>query len=56
LSAPTIAGQRKKHRYRPETVALREIRKCQKSTALLIRKLPFARLVREIGQDCKTDL
>jgi histone H3 len=37
-------------------VALREIRKYQKSTALLIRKLPFARLVREIGQELKTDL
>ncbi|KAF5832580.1 histone H3 variant [Dunaliella salina] len=39
----------KPHRYRPGTVALREIRKYQKSTDLLIRKLPFARLVREIS-------
>uniref|UniRef100_A0A6V7QSC7 Core Histone H2A/H2B/H3 domain-containing protein n=1 Tax=Ananas comosus var. bracteatus TaxID=296719 RepID=A0A6V7QSC7_ANACO len=38
------------------TVALREIRKYQKSTELLIRKLPFQRLVREIAQDFKTDL
>jgi alpha-beta hydrolase superfamily lysophospholipase len=37
-------------------VALREIRKYQKSTELLIRKLPFQRLVREIAQDFKTDL
>ncbi|PNG99034.1 histone H3-8, partial [Tetrabaena socialis] len=37
------------HRYRPGTVALREIRKYQKSTDLLIRKLPFSRLVREIS-------
>ena len=44
------------HRYRPGTVALREIRKYQKSTELLIRKLPFQRLVREIAQDFKTDL
>ena len=36
-------------RYRPGTVALKEIRKYQRSTELLIRKLPFARLVREIG-------
>ncbi|KAI5803178.1 histone-fold-containing protein [Geopyxis carbonaria] len=36
-------------RYRPGTVALREIRKYQKSTDLLLRKLPFARLVREIA-------
>lgn len=46
----------KKHRYRPGTVALREIRKYQKSTELLIRKLPFQRLVREIAADFKTDL
>lgn len=38
----------RKHRYRPGTVALREIRRYQKNTDLLIRKLPFARLVREI--------
>lgn len=44
------------HRYRPGTVALREIRRYQKSTELLIRKLPFQRLVREIAQDFKTDL
>merc|ERR1719296_317628 len=40
----------------PGTVALREIRRYQKSTDLLIRKLPFQRLVREIAQDFKTDL
>ena len=38
------------------TVALREIRRYQKSTDLLIRKLPFQRLVREIAQDFKSDL
>lgn len=37
-------------RYRPGTVALREIRKFQLSTDLLIRKLPFARLVKEIAE------
>lgn len=42
--------------FRPGTVALREIRRYQKSTELLIRKLPFQRLVREIAQDFKTDL
>jgi Core histone H2A/H2B/H3/H4 len=41
-------GVKKPHRYRPGTVALREIRKYQRSTDLLIRKMPFARLVREI--------
>jgi histone H3 len=48
--------QWKPHRWRPGTVALRAIRKYQKSTELLIRKLPFQRLVREIAQDFKTDL
>ena len=47
---------KKPHRFRPGTVALREIRKFQKSTELLIRKLPFQRLVREIAQEVKTDL
>ncbi|KAK4686860.1 histone H3, partial [Tremellales sp. Uapishka_1] len=58
-SAPQNAntgGVKKPHRYRPGTVALREIRRYQKSTELLIRKLPFQRLVREIAQDFKTDL
>ena len=48
-------GQRKKQRYRPGTVALREIRMYQKSTQLLLRKLPFARLVKEIAQDFITE-
>lgn len=39
------------HRYRPGTRALQEIRKYQRNTSLLIRKLPFARLVREIAND-----
>jgi histone H3-like centromeric protein A len=46
----------KKRRYRPGTVALREIRKYQKSTDLLLRKLPFARVVREIALDMTTDM
>ena len=48
--------QVKPHRYRPGTAVLRDIRHFQKSTALLIRRLPFQRLVREITQDFKTDL
>uniref|UniRef100_A0A671TPF4 Uncharacterized protein n=1 Tax=Sparus aurata TaxID=8175 RepID=A0A671TPF4_SPAAU len=40
-SAPSTGGVKKPHRYRPGTVALREIRRYQKSTELLIRKLPF---------------
>lgn len=46
----------RKRRFRPGTQALREIRRFQKSTDLLMRKLPFQRLVREIAQDMRTDL
>ena len=42
--------KRKAQRYRPGTVALREIRRYQKSSELLIRRMPFQRLVREIAQ------
>ena len=46
----------KPHRYRARTAVLQDICHFQKSTALLICKLPFKRLVREIAQDFKTDL
>ena len=46
----------KPHRYRAGTSALKDIRHFQKTTALLIQRLPFQRLVREIAQDYKTDL
>ncbi|XP_055980133.1 histone H3.3C-like [Sorex fumeus] len=55
-SVPATGGRQKPHRYRPDTLALREIRHYQKSTELHICKLPFQRLVREIAQDFKTDL
>lgn len=56
-SGRTTSGVVKKpHRYRPGTVALREIRRYQRGTDLLIRKLPFQRLVREIAQDVKQEL
>merc|ERR1711879_957834 len=48
VARPTTLAKR---RYKPGTVALREIRKYQNSTDLLLRKLPFARLVREISND-----
>lgn len=49
---PAISmGIKKVKRFRPGTVALREIRKFQKGHELLIRKLPFQRLVREIMED-----
>ncbi|XP_022680712.1 histone H3.3a-like isoform X1 [Setaria italica] len=52
-----VAGRIKKpHRWRPGTVALREIRKFQKSTNLLIPFAPFARLVREITNDYSKDV
>ena len=47
-------GVKKRHRYRPGTLALKQIRQYQKSTELLIRKLPFQRLVREIA--CNRDV
>ena len=50
-SAPASGGIKKPHRYRPGTVALREIRHYQKSTDLLIHKVPFQRLAREVLQD-----
>ena len=43
-------------RFRPGTVALRQIRKFQKSTDLLLKKAPFQRLVREIAQETKSEL
>ncbi|KAF2624048.1 histone-fold-containing protein [Macroventuria anomochaeta] len=54
LGAPGPAPQRTK-RYRPGTVALREIRKYQRTTDLLLLKLPFQRLVREIAQGVSGD-
>jgi histone H3 len=54
--APATGGVKKPHRYRPGTVALREIRRYQKTTELLLRKAPFARLVREVAQDFRSEL
>jgi len=55
-ATPAEGAPKKKHRFRPGTVALREIRKYQKTTELLIKKAPFQRLVREVAQDFKSDL
>uniref|UniRef100_A0A061RL28 Histone H3 n=1 Tax=Tetraselmis sp. GSL018 TaxID=582737 RepID=A0A061RL28_9CHLO len=49
------AEKEKNFRWRPGTVALREIRKYQKSTGLLVRKLPFARLVKEMTFSCSQE-
>lgn len=56
FAAPPLASAKRPRRYRPGTVALREIRKYQKGTQLLISKLPFHRLVREVAEGFKTDL
>jgi len=40
--------QQRKRRFRPGQRALQEIRRFQRSTELLIRKLPFARLVSKL--------
>ena len=52
-TGPPKGKVRRARRYRPGTVALREIRKYQKTTELLIKKLPFQRLVREITYEMK---
>ncbi|KAA1468529.1 histone-fold-containing protein [Dentipellis sp. KUC8613] len=57
VSKPARTGKVKRpHRFRPGVVALREIRKYQKTSDLLIRKVPFQRLVREIAQDFRGDV
>lgn len=45
-----VKKPRKRRRAKPGVKAIREIRDCQKSTKLLLRKLPFSRLVREVAQ------
>lgn len=62
LNLASTAGQgalqkiKKPYRYRPGTIALRQIRQYQKSTELLIAKQPFQRLVREIAQEFRSEL
>jgi len=52
----TSQTPRKKRRYRPGTLALREIRHFQTTTMLLIRHLPFQRLVRQIAHEFNNSL
>ncbi|KAI8592110.1 histone H3 [Geranomyces variabilis] len=56
IKAPKATGRRKTYRFKPGTIALREIERYNKMNKLLISKLPFQRLVREITLDFKTDL
>jgi len=51
-----LAGARKPIRFKPGTVALRQIRKLQRTCDLLLPLLPFQRLVREIALSFKSDL
>ena len=55
-TAPAEGGMKKKQRWRPGTVALREIKKYQKATNMLIQKAPFQRLVRNICEAIDPDL
>lgn len=50
------AGATRKHRFRPGTVSLREIRRYQKSTKNLLPRAPFHRLVRSICSGIDADL
>jgi histone H3 len=52
----TTVSKKKERRFRPGTVALREIRQYQKSADLLIAKRPFQRLVREVAQEFSSSL
>ena len=55
-SAGAGSGSKKARRWRPGTVALREVRKLQKGTGLLVQKAPFQRLVRQLSQQHKQEL
>lgn len=51
----TTTTTEKKHRYLPGTVALREVRKYQKSSNVLIQRAPFQRLVRDVATEVEPD-
>lgn len=55
-SKAPVTGAKKQHRWRPGTVALREVRRFQNSTDLLIARAPFRRLVREIVANLKDSI
>ena len=55
-SPPKLTVPKKPNRYKPGTVALREIRRYQQSTELPLCKFPLQCLVHEIAEDFKTDL
>jgi histone H3 len=55
-SIVAAGGVKKAHRWRPGTVALREIRRLQKTVETVVPKLAFSRLVREITQELNNTL
>ncbi|KAI3951012.1 hypothetical protein MKW92_047158 [Papaver armeniacum] len=55
-SSQPQAAQRKPYRHKPGTVALKEIRKCQKSFDLLLPRAPFIRIVKEITNNFSKDV
>lgn len=56
-STSAAGGEKKPHRlYRPTAIDLRELRRYQKNTEYLIRRLQFQRLVREIVKSVKMNI
>ena len=55
-SAPSTGGVKKPHHHKPDTEALSEIKRFQKSTGPLIHKVPFQYLVQEVSQNLKPNL
>ena len=55
-SAPAEGGVKKTRRFRPGTVALREIKRYQKETHTLLPKAPFQRFVRAICEGIDHDV
>ena len=56
VKKPTLKraeGEKRPHRFKPGTVALREIRRYQKGGNMLLRKIPFQRIVRHIAEGLK---
>ena len=56
VKSEALGGVKRARRFRPGTVALREIKRFQSTTELLIRKLPFQRLVRAIAGEFKQEI
>merc|ERR1712035_140602 len=55
-SVGTQPGSAKRYRHKPGTVALRQIKSYQNSTFLIIRKLPFQRMIRDMCRQTKSNI